>query len=92
MNSTHNDQTFFTNESGQTLLDRFKSTLKDTQFFDVLVGYFRSRGFYQLYESVESIEKTRILIGLGIQQNPRSRTPIRKSSNIWATSQPSPTP
>lgn len=68
MNSTHNDQTFFTNEKGQTLLDRFKSTLKDTQFFDVLVGYFRSSGFYQLYESIESIEKTRILIGLGIDK------------------------
>jgi hypothetical protein len=44
------DLTFFTNTPGQTLLNRFKSTLKDTKFFDVLVGYFRSSGFYQLYE------------------------------------------
>ncbi|MBT9131543.1 MAG: hypothetical protein DDT33_00031 [Firmicutes bacterium] len=35
------DQTFFTNEPGSTLLDRFGKTLKDVQYFDVLVGYFR---------------------------------------------------
>ena len=62
------DLTFFTNDSGQTLLDRFKATLKDTQLFDVLVGYFRSSGFYQLYGSIESIEKTRILVGLGVDE------------------------
>jgi len=62
----HTDLTFFTNEEGQTLLDRFKVTLSDTRLFDVLVGYFRSSGFYQLYQSIESIEKTRILVGLGI--------------------------
>jgi hypothetical protein len=47
-------------------LDRFKATLGDTQLFDVLVGYFRSSGFYQLYGSIEPVEKTRILVGLGI--------------------------
>ena len=60
------DLTFFTNESGHTLLDRFKSTLKDTQLFDVLVGYFRASGFHQLSDSLAPIHKTRILIGLGI--------------------------
>lgn len=63
---SHSDLTFFTNESGSTLLDRFRTTLKDTRLFDVLVGYFRASGFYQLHESIEPIEKTRILIGLGI--------------------------
>lgn len=62
------DLTFFTNEPGQTLLDRFKTTLKDTQYFDVLVGYFRSSGFFQLYESIEPIDKVRILVGLGIDE------------------------
>ncbi len=47
------DLTFFTNEEGSSLLSRFKSTLKDTQLFDVLVGYFRASGFYQLYDSLE---------------------------------------
>jgi HKD family nuclease len=68
MTENATDLTFFTNENGKTLLDRFKSTLKDAQFFDVLVGYFRSSGFYQLYESIESIDKTRILVGLGIDE------------------------
>ena len=35
----HTDLTFFMNEEGSTLLDRFKVTLQNnTQFFDVLVG------------------------------------------------------
>lgn len=63
---SHSDLTFFTNEPGSTLLDRFKTTLKDTQLFDVLVGYFRASGFYQLHKSIAPVEKTRILIGLGI--------------------------
>lgn len=69
MTKTHTDLTFFTNEENHNLLDRFKATLTDTQLFDVLVGYFRSSGFYQLYSSIESIEKTRILVGLGIDEN-----------------------
>ena len=64
--NSKSDLTFFTNEPGKNLLDRFKSTLGNTRFFDILVGYFRSSGFYQLYESIESVEKTRILVGLGV--------------------------
>ena len=62
------DLTFFTNDKDQTLLSRFKATLADTQLFDVLVGYFRSSGFYQLYDSLEPVDKTRILVGLGIDE------------------------
>jgi superfamily II DNA or RNA helicase len=58
------DLTFFTNEPNSTLLDRFLITLKDTRYFDVLVGYFRTSGFFRLYESFEPIEKIRILVGL----------------------------
>ena len=65
----HTDNTFFTNEPGSTLLDRFVKTLADTQYFDVLVGYFRSSGFYQLYEAIEEVDKTRILVGLGIDED-----------------------
>lgn len=63
------DLTFFTNEEGHTLLSRFKSTLKDTQLFDVLVGYFRASGFYQLYDALEPVEKIRILVGLSIDRD-----------------------
>ena len=59
-----NDLTFFTNEDGQKLEDRFKKTLKDVQYFDILVGYFRTSGFYCLYKDFENIDKIRILVGL----------------------------
>lgn len=58
------DVTFITNEGGQNLLERFKTLIKDTEFFDVLVGYFYTTGFYALYKSLESTKKIRILIGI----------------------------
>lgn len=60
------DRTFFINEKGQTLLDWFKVLLRDVQYFDVLVGYFRSSGFYLLQDAVEPIDKVRILVGLSV--------------------------
>ena len=61
----YNDLTFFTNEPERNLYDRFNKILKrDTQFFDVLVGYFRASGFYLLQDALDNIEKTRILIGI----------------------------
>lgn len=62
----NNDLTFFTNEPNATLLERFRKTLKDVQFFDILVGYFRTSGFFRLYESFETIEKVRILVGINV--------------------------
>lgn len=61
----YNDLTFFTNEPERNLYDRFNKILKrDTQFFDVLVGYFRVSGFHLLKDALENVEKTRILIGI----------------------------
>ena len=62
------DLTLFTNEPGSNLLDRFRKTLKDVKFFDVLVGYFRTSGFYNLQESFTSIDKVRILVGLNVDR------------------------
>ena len=62
------DTTFFTNEPGATLLDRFKKTLQTTRYFDVLVGYFRTSGFHRLYDALEDIEKIRVLVGLSIDR------------------------
>ncbi|MDD2716797.1 MAG: helicase-related protein [Candidatus Wallbacteria bacterium] len=59
-----NDRTFITNENGKSLLDRFEILIKDTRFFDVLVGYFFTSGFHALYKSLETTEKIRILIGI----------------------------
>ena len=67
------DTTFFTNEPGYALLDRFKKTLKHVQYFDVLVGYFRTSGFHQLCESFESIDKIRILVGLNVDRKTYER-------------------
>ena len=62
------DLTFFTNEPNAALVDRFKSTLRAVRYFDVLVGYFRTSGFHQLADSLESVEKIRILVGLNVDQ------------------------
>lgn len=59
-----NDLTFITNEDGKNLKDRFATLIKDTRFFDVLVGYFYTSGFYAIYPSLEKTEKIRILIGI----------------------------
>lgn len=58
------DLTFITNEDGNTLNDRFKTLIKDTKLFDVLVGYFYTSGFYSIYPSLERTDKIRILIGI----------------------------
>lgn len=58
------DAEFFTNENGETLLDRFKKLIKDTNTFDCLVGYFYASGFSSLSEALESTEKIRVLIGI----------------------------
>lgn len=60
----NSDLTFITNEPDRRLLERFKVLIKDTRFFDVLVGYFYTSGFYSLYTSLEKTEKIRILIGI----------------------------
>jgi len=60
----NSDLTFVTNEKNRTLLDRFGVLIKDTRFFDVLVGYFFASGFHALYKSLEKTEKIRILIGI----------------------------
>jgi len=63
----HNDLTFFTNEPDRNLYERFSKILKsNTKFFDVLVGYFRTSGFYLMYPAMEDVENIRILVGLNV--------------------------
>lgn len=60
-----NDLTFFTNEPERDLYSRFSTILKNnTQFFDVLVGYFRTSGFFKLYHAMRDVDKIRVLVGL----------------------------
>ena len=56
---------FITNEENQSLKERFRTLIKDTSFFDCLVGYFYSSGFYAVYPALENTDKIRILIGIG---------------------------
>lgn len=63
----HNDLTFFTNEPERNLYERFNKILRsNTQFFDILVGYFRTSGFYMMYPALTDVEKIRILVGLNV--------------------------
>lgn len=63
------DLKFFTNEPERDLYSRFSAILKsNTQFFDVLVGYFRTSGFFKMYEAMEDVEKIRILVGLNVDK------------------------
>lgn len=65
----HTDLKFFTNEPERDLYSRFAAILKsNTQFFDVLVGYFRASGFFKIYEALEQVEKIRILVGLNVDR------------------------
>jgi len=63
------DLTFITNENGKSLKDRFNVLIKDARFFDVLSGYFYTSGFYAIYQSLESTEKIRILVGISTDKN-----------------------
>lgn len=48
---------FITNECENTLLNEFNLLLKDTNFFDCLVGYFYVSGFHKLQKSLENTKK-----------------------------------
>lgn len=61
---TNTDLTFITNEEQRNLKSRFQALIKDTRFFDCLVGYFYTSGFNAIYKSLENTEKIRILIGI----------------------------
>jgi superfamily II DNA/RNA helicase/HKD family nuclease len=62
------DLKFFTNTNSDSLYSRFLSTTKDAQYFDILVGYFRTSGFYRLYGELENVENIRILVGLNVDK------------------------
>ena len=57
---------FITNYGPNTLLNEFNLLLKDTDFFDCLVGYFYVSGFHKLQKSLEKTKQIRILVGMGI--------------------------
>lgn len=65
----NNDFKFFTNEPERDLYSRFATILKSsTQFFDVMVGYFRTSGFFRMYPSLETVDRIRVLVGLNVDR------------------------
>ena len=60
---------FFTNDPERDLYSKFQSLLKgNAKFFDVIVGYFRTSGFFLMCDALESIKKIRILVGLNVDK------------------------
>jgi superfamily II DNA or RNA helicase/HKD family nuclease len=62
------DLTFITNQENQSLQDRFAKLIQHTRYFDCLVGYFYSSGFYAICDSLEKTEKIRVLVGISTNQ------------------------
>lgn len=62
---------FFTNKSGNTLIEKFEAVFKHNpgiKNFDTLVGYLRASGYFKLRESLEGVEKIRILVGINVDR------------------------
>ncbi|MEF3245489.1 MAG: hypothetical protein K6343_05900, partial [Caldisericaceae bacterium] len=78
----NSDSHFFTNKEGVTLLDRLKKILSnDTEYFNVIVGYFYSTGFYRLWKSLENVKKIRILVGMGLDEETfNALSPYRRTT------------
>jgi len=59
---------FFTNSGENTLLNKFDGIFKNTSvhYFDALVGYFRSSGYFQIRKYLKDVEKIRILVGIDV--------------------------
>ena len=60
---------FFTNRRNNTLIEKFAGVFAnnpDILFFDALVGYFRSSGYFALRPNLEKLEKIRILVGIDV--------------------------
>ncbi len=73
------DLTFFTNETGRTLADRFRAILKGgTKYLDILVGFFRISGFYMLYDALEETDKIRVIVGINTD---------KPTYNLWLKAQ-----
>jgi len=94
---SNTDVAFITNEEQQNLKGRFRVLIKDTKFFDCLVGYFYTSSFHAVYKSLENAERIRIMIGIStskltydlltkVNQNQCNSLMQRQSRNIQGLS------
>lgn len=62
---------FFTNQNKNTLFNKLEALFKHNEninHFDVLVGYFRSSGYFKLRPFLENIDNIRILVGIDVDK------------------------
>ncbi len=76
------DPTFITNEGENTLESLFNQLIRNTRLFDCLVGYFYPSGFFRIYKELEGVDKIRILIGIGTNQQVYDILSRAKSSQL----------
>ena len=71
MNKKNKTTKFFTNENENTLINKFEGVLKYNQnieFFDSLVGYFRSSGYFKVRPFLANVPNIRILVGINVDK------------------------
>ncbi len=75
MNTTQSTNTmntkFFTNQQQNTLFNKFTGIFEHNQTinnFDILIGYFRSSGYFKLRPSLENVDNIRILVGIDVDK------------------------
>lgn len=62
---------FFTNQNDNSLLKKFEgvfTNVESIRYFDALVGYFRTSGYFKVRAFLDRIPKIRILVGINVDQ------------------------
>ena len=62
---------FFTNRSGNTLINEFEGILQNNpqvKHLDAVVGFLRASGYFTLRPFLNNIDKVRILIGIDVDK------------------------
>lgn len=61
---------FFTNNADNTLLKKLAGVFQftDVYYFDALVGYFRSSGYFRIRKYLENVAWIRILVGINVDK------------------------
>ncbi len=61
---------FFTNRDGNTLLTRFNTILRDDRVkeLEMIVGFLRLSGLYEIDDSIKNLEKVRIIVGINLDK------------------------
>ncbi|AYZ35031.1 restriction endonuclease subunit R [Chryseobacterium indologenes] len=59
---------FFTNEGDNSLIKKFEGVFKNQNiaYFDALVGYFRSSGYFKVRKFLDNVPQIRILVGIDV--------------------------